>query len=119
MSEAAARDCIFCRIAAGEIPARRVAESAQVLAFQDVNPQAPTHVLLIPKQHVVASAAELGARHGALLGEMFELAASIARDQKLDQGWRLVTNVGPHAGQTVLHLHLHLLGGRPMQWPPG
>ncbi len=119
MSEDAGRDCVFCRIAAGEIPAQRVAESAQVLAFRDLNAQAPTHVLLIPKQHVVASAAELGTRHGALLGEMFELAAAIARDEKLDQGWRLVTNVGPHAGQTVHHLHLHLIGGRPMQWPPG
>jgi len=108
MSEDAGRDCVFCRIAAGEIPAQRVAESAQVLAFRDLNAQAPTHVLLIPKQHVVASA-----------GEMFELAAAIARDEKLDQGWRLVTNVGPHAGQTVHHLHLHLIGGRPMQWPPG
>jgi|SRR5690349_21008156 len=116
---AAREDCIFCRIAAGEIPATRVAESAQVLAFRDVNPQAPTHVLLIPKRHVVASAAELGPAHGALLGELFELAATIARDQGLEQGWRLVTNVGPHAGQTVFHLHVHLLGGRPMHWPPG
>ncbi len=112
-------DCIFCRIAAGEIPATRVAETGEVLAFRDVNPQAPTHVLLIPKHHVVASAAELGAAHGALLGELFALAAKIARDEKLEQGWRLVTNVGPHAGQTVHHLHVHLLGGRPMHWPPG
>ena len=112
-------DCLFCRIAAGEIPATRVAETPRVLAFRDINPQAPTHVLLIPREHVAASAAELGPAHGALLGELFELAAKIARDEGLGQGWRLVTNVGDHAGQTVHHLHVHLLGGRPMRWPPG
>src|SRR5262249_31652076 len=102
-----------------DIPATRVDETANVLAFRDVNPQAPTHVLLIPKRHVVASAAELRPAHGALLGELFELAAKIARDEGLDEGWRLITNVGPHAGQSVFHLHVPLLGGRPMSWPPG
>jgi histidine triad (HIT) family protein len=111
--------CLFCRIASGEIPATRVAEADHVLAFRDVNPQAPTHVLLIPRRHVAASAADLGPEHAAMLAEVFATAAGIARDEKLDQGWRLVTNVGPHAGQSVFHLHFHLLGGRPMLWPPG
>jgi histidine triad (HIT) family protein len=112
-------DCIFCKIAAGEIPAQRVAETDGVLAFRDNNPQAPTHVLIIPKQHVVESAAGLGAEHGKLLGEIFALASKVAHDEGLAKGWRLVTNVGQDAGQTVLHLHVHLLGGRPMGWPPG
>lgn len=112
-------DCLFCRIAAGEIPATRVAETGRVLAFRDIQPQAPTHVLLIPKSHVVDSAAQLGEAHAALLGEMFALAAKIARDANLERGWRLVTNVGEEGGQSVAHLHLHLLGGRALQWPPG
>jgi len=112
-------DCLFCRIVAGEIPATRVAESEHALAFRDIHPQAPTHVLVIPKAHAAASAAELGPSHAAMLGDLFALAAKVARDEKLDGGWRLVTNVGDDAGQTVHHLHLHLLGGRAMQWPPG
>ncbi len=112
-------DCIFCRIATGKIHSNRVAESDNVVAFRDINPQAPTHVLLIPREHVAGSAADLGPEHGALLAEMFGLAARIAVDEKLEQGWRLVTNVGPHAGQTVFHLHMHVLGGRPLKWPPG
>ena len=112
-------DCLFCRIAAGEIPVKKVDESERVLAFRDVNPQAPTHVLLIPKAHDASSAAELGAPHAAMLAELFALAAKIAKSEGLDQGWRLVTNVGAHAGQTVHHLHVHLIGGRPMSWPPG
>jgi histidine triad (HIT) family protein len=111
--------CLFCRIAAGEIPAQRVAETKLTLAFRDIQPQAPTHVLLIPKLHVVDSAAQIGPAHARLLADLFALAAKIAKDEKLDNGWRLVTNVGPHAGQSVHHLHLHLLGGRPMRWPPG
>jgi histidine triad (HIT) family protein len=112
-------DCLFCRIVAGEIPAAKVAENEHAFAFRDINPQAPTHVLVIPKRHVVGSAAELGPDHATMLAGLFALAADIARAEKLDRGWRLVTNVGPDAGQTVHHLHLHLLGGRPMQWPPG
>ena len=112
-------DCLFCRIARGEIPANKVAESEHVLAFRDIHPQAPTHVLVIPKQHVADSAAQVGMAHAAFLGEMFELAARVATSEMLDSGWRIVTNVGSHGGQTVPHLHLHLLGGRPMQWPPG
>ena len=112
-------DCLFCRIAAGEIPCTRVDETDRVLAFRDIQPQAPTHVLLIPKQHAAVSAADLGPAHAELLGEMFGLAARIAEREGLTDGWRLVTNVGPDAGQTVHHLHVHLLGGRAMGWPPG
>jgi histidine triad (HIT) family protein len=112
-------DCLFCRIAAGTIPSTRVAETDHVLAFRDIQPQAPTHVLLIPKTHVADSAAALLAEHAALLGEMFALAARVARDEGLGAGWRLVTNVGEDGGQSVAHFHLHLLGGRPLGWPPG
>ncbi|TMQ73316.1 MAG: histidine triad nucleotide-binding protein [Candidatus Eisenbacteria bacterium] len=114
-----ASECIFCRIASGEIPAAKVDETERVLAFRDVNPQAPVHVLLIPKQHVVESAEQLGDAHTALLAEMFALASRVARREGLTGGWRLVTNVGPDAGQSVLHLHVHLLGGRRLGWPPG
>jgi histidine triad (HIT) family protein len=117
--EADLDDCLFCKIARGRIPSAKVDETEQVLAFRDVDPRAPTHVLLIPKHHVAASAAELGTEHAALLGELFALAARVARQEGLSQGWRLVTNVGGHAGQSVHHLHVHLLGGRPMGWPPG
>jgi histidine triad (HIT) family protein len=112
-------DCLFCRIARGEIPAQKVAENEHAIAIRDISPQAPTHVLVMPKTHVVDSAAQIGETQAALLGAIFALAAEVARDERLDQGWRLVTNVGPHGGQTVPHLHFHLLGGRPMAWPPG
>jgi histidine triad (HIT) family protein len=110
---------MFCKIVAGKVPARKVAESTHVLAFRDNNPQAPTHVLLIPKEHVADSAADLGPHHAQILVELFALAQKVARDEKLDLGWRLVTNVGPEAGQSIYHLHVHLLGGRPLRWPPG
>jgi histidine triad (HIT) family protein len=112
-------ECLFCRIARGEIPAQKVAENDQAIAFRDINPQAPTHVLIIPRAHIADSAAQLANEHAAVLGAMFGLAAQVARSEGLSQGWRLVTNVGAHAGQTVPHLHLHLLGGRAMNWPPG
>lgn len=112
-------DCIFCQIAAGKIPAKKVGETTHVYAFRDNNPQAPTHVLLIPKEHVADSAADLGPQHAIMLTELFGLAAKIARDERLELGWRLVTNVGPEAGQSVYHLHVHLLAGRSMRWPPG
>lgn len=104
-------DCIFCKIVAGDIPSETVAETERVLAFQDINPAAPVHVLLIPKDHVADSAGDLTGGHGDLLGEIFALAADIARDAELQDGWRIVTNAGPAAGQTVFHLHFHLLGG--------
>ena len=112
-------DCIFCKIAAGEIPAKQVGETTHVTAFRDSNPQAPTHVLLIPREHVADSAADLGPQHAVMLTELFGLAAEIARDERLELGWRLVTNVGAEAGQSVYHLHFHLLGGRSLRWPPG
>ena len=113
-----AADCLFCRIVAGEVPADRVHDDDQVLAFRDINPQAPTHLLVIPKAHV-ASAADLGSGDGDLLGRLFAVAADLADREGLSRGWRLVTNVGPDAGQSVQHLHLHVLGGRQLSWPPG
>ena len=109
-------DCLFCSIAAGGIPSDVVLETDDVVAFNDINPAAPTHVLVIPKRHV-ASAAELGSEDAGLLSALFEAAARVGRD--LEGGWRLVTNVGPDAGQSVFHLHFHVLGGRPLGWPPG
>jgi histidine triad (HIT) family protein len=111
-------DCLFCKIVAGEISAKRVDEDELSLCFADINPQAPTHLLIIPKEHI-ASQAHAEQRHGALLGHLVGKAASIARSVGLDGGYRVVINTGADGGQTVDHLHLHLLGGRPMGWPPG
>jgi histidine triad (HIT) family protein len=105
-------------MASGEIAVPKVHEDELVFAIRDINPQAPTHVLIIPVAHV-ASAAELGEDNAAMLARLFSVAARIAADDGLDGGWRLATKVGPDAGQSVLHLHVHLLGGRPMGWPPG
>ena len=114
-----ALDCLFCKIVAEEIPADVIHSSDRVLAFRDTNPQAPTHVLLIPKEHV-RSMRELGEDHAEILAELFSTAAHIARAERVDEtGWRVVGNVGRDAGQSVDHLHFHLLGGRPMKWPPG
>jgi histidine triad (HIT) family protein len=111
--------CLFCRIAAHEIPAEIVRESDRVIAFRDVNPQAPTHILLIPKEHLT-SVADLGDDHGDVLVDIVQAASQLAGAEGIaDSGWRLVTNVGPDAGQAVFHLHFHLLGGRAMDWPPG
>ena len=113
------QDCLFCKIVAGEIEADVVHSSDHVVAFRDINPAAPTHILIIPKEHI-ESARTLGKGQGELLGEMFAAASHLARANEIDRsGWRLVTNVGPDAGQSVHHLHLHLLGGRQMSWPPG
>jgi histidine triad (HIT) family protein len=111
--------CIFCKIGAREIPADIVRESDRVVAFRDLNPKAPTHILLIPKEHI-ASIAEITDDHAAVLADIAQAASHLARAEGIDEsGWRLVTNVGPDAGQSVFHLHFHLLGGRPMEWPPG
>lgn len=108
--------CIFCRIARGEIPATIVAESDVALAFRDLDPKAPVHVLVIPREHVTSLA---HSSDPATLGGMLVLAAEVARTEGLAGGYRLVVNTGPDAGQTVHHLHAHVLGGRHMAWPPG
>ncbi len=104
-------DCIFCKIVEGEIPSTRVAETDHVYAFRDIEPHAPTHVLLVPKDHVADSIADLDVDDAGWLAELMMLAARIAVDERLDDGWRIVTNVGPAAGQTVFHVHFHLMGG--------
>lgn len=110
-------DCVFCKIAAGEIPATVVKKNDRMLAFRDINPQAPTHVLVIPTHHV-SSLNDV--RDGGVLGEMLLFARDVAKDQGIAQrGYRVVVNTNPDGGQTVFHIHLHLLGGRPMTWPPG
>lgn len=111
-------DCLFCLIVAGEIPAEKVHEDEVVVAIRDIGPKAPTHVLLMPRAHV-ESAADLTEADAPMLGRLFATAAKIARAEGLDDGWRLVSNVGPDSGQSVPHLHVHLLGGRRMGWPPG
>jgi len=117
--EPADPDCLFCRLVAGEIPSRRVHEDELVIAIHDVAPRAPTHLLLIPRRHI-ASAAELTEADAPLVGRLMAVAADLARTSGLaETGYRLVTNVGPWGGQTVDHLHVHLMGGRPFTWPPG
>ena len=111
-------DCIFCKIAAGEIPSKKAYEDDTVLAFYDLEPQAPVHILLIPKTHI-PSAAQIDAGNSALVGHIFEVAAQLAGQLGLAEGFRVVTNAGASAGQSVPHLHFHLLGGRDFTWPPG
>ena len=112
-------DCLFCKIAADEVPSDVVYKDDTVVAFRDINPQAPTHILIIPREHI-GYAAELNDSHSALLSQMFNTANKLALDEKIaEEGYRLVINNGKGAGQTVFHLHLHLLGGRVMNWPPG
>jgi len=114
-----AADCLFCRIVAGEIPATKVAEDDQILAIRDVNPQAPTHILLLPRAHIV-SAQDLRTTDASLLGRIFAMSADLAdREGVASTGYRVVTNVGRDGGQSVDHLHFHLLGGRRFSWPPG
>jgi histidine triad (HIT) family protein len=111
-------NCLFCRILRGEIPAKKVHEDDHVFAFEDINPKAPTHVLIIPKKHF-AGLKEAVAEDAELIGRCHLAAAQIARQRNIEQGYRTVLNVGPGAGQSVFHLHVHLLGGRPLSWPPG
>lgn len=114
-----ASDCLFCRIVDGDIPSDRVFENERIIAFRDVNPQAPTHILVIPRKHI-ASLNELGSDDTALMGELLSAGARIARDEGLaEQGFRSVINTGEHGGQSVHHIHLHILGGRALEWPPG
>jgi histidine triad (HIT) family protein len=111
-------DCLFCKIVSKDVSAQVVLDRDDVLAFRDVNPQAPTHVLVIPKQHL-ASLEEVTHDHGQLLTSLVAAANEVAREDGVAGGWRLVTNIGRAAGQSVDHLHLHVLGGRGFTWPPG
>ncbi len=112
-------DCIFCKIAAGEIPAEKVYEDDQVVGFRDLNPQAPVHLLLIPRRHI-ATLNDLSEADEALVGHLCRVAAKVAADEGLaERGYRTVMNCNAEGGQTVFHIHLHLLGGRQMTWPPG
>ena len=111
-------DCIFCKIANGEIPSRKAYEDDAVLAFYDLDPQAPTHVLIIPKQHI-QSVAQITAENSAVVAHIFEVAAKLSVEFGLKDGFRIVSNCGESAGQSVPHLHFHLLGGRDFTWPPG
>lgn len=113
-------DCIFCKIANRSIPAPLVYEDPEVVAFQDINPQASHHILIIPRQHFADVGEAAAAGQGALLGKILTAAAHIGTERGLSEnGYRLVCNTGKDGGQTVRHLHVHLLGGRPMGWPPG
>jgi histidine triad (HIT) family protein len=111
-------DCLFCKIVAEELPADVVLDRDQVLAFRDINPGAPVHVLVVPKDHI-RSLEELADHHGPLLAALVGAANQVAQAEGVAGGFRLVTNIGPAAGQSVDHLHLHVLGGRQLSWPPG
>jgi histidine triad (HIT) family protein len=111
-------DCLFCKIVNEEIPVRKVYEDESSIAFADINPQAPVHLLVIPRKHI-QSLAEVGAEDRELLGHLLATAAKVAAQENLAQGFRVVLNIGKEGGQTVDHLHLHVLGGRAMHWPPG
>jgi len=110
--------CLFCRIVRAELPAKRIYEDDHVFAFEDIHPKAPTHVLVVPKKHIVGlKEAEPG--DAEVIGRCHLVAAQIARERKIENGYRTVLNVGPESGQSVFHLHVHLLGGRRLTWPPG
>lgn len=111
-------DCIFCKIASGEIPSTKVYEDDLCLAFRDLNPQAPTHILVIPKDHI-QSVDEINESNEAVVGHIFSVIAKVAKDEGLDKGYRVVSNIGEQGQQTVPHLHFHIIGGRDMTWPPG
>jgi histidine triad (HIT) family protein len=110
--------CLFCRIIAGEIPATKVYEDETSIAFRDINPQAPTHILVIPRRHI-ASISEMTADDEILVGHLIRVCGEIARQENLEDGFRTVVNTGAGVGQSVFHIHAHILGGRPMAWPPG
>lgn len=111
-------DCLFCKLIEGKIPSKKVYEDERVFAFDDINPQAPTHVLIIPKKHIVGLK-EASAEDADIIGYCHLTAAKLARQRGIEDGYRTVYNVGPRAGQSVFHLHLHLIGGRDLRWPPG
>ena len=112
-------DCLFCRIAAGDIPAEVVMTTPDLVAFRDINPQAPTHILIIPREHIT-TVSELRPSDAEIMGKLFLAAQELARTEGIEEGgFRMVVNAGADAGQTVFHVHMHLLGGRGMRWPPG
>lgn len=112
------KDCLFCRIVRGEITSKKVFEDEQTFAFEDINPQGPTHVLVVPKRHIPGLKEATG-DDAEILGRCHLIAAQIARQRSIEDGYRTVLNVGPRSGQSVFHLHVHLIGGRTLQWPPG
>ena len=111
-------DCLFCKIIAGEIPSKKVYEDEYVYAFYDIDPQAPVHFLVVPKQHI-ASPAEITAENSVYVAKAYEAIAKLAQELKLEKGYRVVANCGEEGGQTVGHLHFHMLAGRSLAWPPG
>jgi histidine triad (HIT) family protein len=111
-------DCLFCKIAAGEIPSRKVYEDDQILAFYDIEPQAPVHFLVIPKKHI-SSVGGITPENSQIVAHIYEVIAKLSHDLKLENGFRVVTNCGEEAGQSVPHLHFHVLAGRSLAWPPG
>ena len=113
-----AEECLFCQIHQRRVPSAGVYDEAGIFAFRDIRPQAPTHIIVIPTQHI-ARVSELDTSTAPLMGQLILAANEIAKRQQLEQGYRLVVNCGHDGGQTVFHLHVHLLGGRPMAWPPG
>lgn len=110
--------CVFCKIVSGEIPSKKAYEDDKVLAFFDLEPQAPVHILIIPKVHI-RSVNEINSENSEIIGHIFEAACKLAKEFSLEKGYRIVNNCGEDGGQTVEHLHFHLLGGRSMKWPPG
>lgn len=111
-------DCVFCKIISGDIPSSKVYEDEWVVAFKDLEPQAPVHVLIVPKEHI-ASAAEITAENSFLIAKVFEAAAKIAKEMDLKDGFRIVNNCGEKVGQTVMHIHFHMMAGREFTWPAG
>jgi len=112
------QDCLFCKIIAGQIPSKKIYEDEKVFVFQDINPQAPVHFLIIPREHIIGLK-ESTPENAEILGYCQLVAAKLGREYKIEEGYRTVYNVGPKSGQSVSHLHLHLIGGRDMKWPPG
>ncbi len=111
-------DCLFCKIIAGEIPSQKVYEDDLVYAFYDIEPQAPIHFLVVPKEHI-PSAAAITSENGEIVSHIFQVIAMLAQEMGFSEGYRIVSNVGAQGGQTVFHLHFHVLSGRDMTWPPG
>jgi histidine triad (HIT) family protein len=111
-------DCLFCKIIAGQIPSKKVYEDEYTYAFEDIDPKAPTHVLIVPKKHI-RGLKEAHGEEADIIGRCHLTAAHIARERGIEEGYRTVLNVGPKSGQSVFHLHVHLLGGRDLRWPPG